>query len=253
MTIAANSNTKPIHELIEDAKAALAPPIPNATRETRGDFEDTKPWPPAEPAQEILGRLEMIDARIGNLEQRIHNEQQFAAMVESQQLVFNTAALVEQFHLAFGVPVETTPCVPADDRCALRLDLIDEEVGELRRAVGRVLEMRAAGQDVPAELYVKIAKELTDVQYVIDGTFLEFGLGAAKGHLVNAVHASNMSKLGDDGKVLKGPNYEGPEAALAEILSAACSGADAEWASEAPKNESRPEGAVSAESAGGAA
>lgn len=175
---------------------------------------------------DTAARLDAIDARLATIEQRAANEQRFTAMVESQQLVFNTVALVAAFHDAFGVPGALTPCLPDDARVALRLDLLDEEIGELRAALGRAVDMRRAGQPVPLEAFVAIARELADVQYVLDGTFLELGLGGVKGHLINAIHASNMSKLGadgkpvyrDDGKVLKGPDYLPPAQAIAEII-----------------------------------
>ena len=59
---------------------------------------------------------------------------------------------------------------------------------------------------------------------LLDGTFLEFGLHGLKQEAMEEVHASNMSKLGadgrpvlrEDGKVLKGPGFRRPD--LASIL-----------------------------------
>lgn len=143
--------------------------------------------------------------------ERLAAESQFTRMVESGELTINSAALVAQFHAAFAVPVEPVPVIPAFERMVLRQRLLREELDELDQAIAR--------RDIAA-----IAKELTDLQYVIDGTYLEFGLGALKQHLINAVHASNMSKLQedgsavmrDDGKVLKGPHYQ--DADIAGVL-----------------------------------
>jgi predicted HAD superfamily Cof-like phosphohydrolase len=60
---------------------------------------------------------------------------------------------------------------------------------------------------------------LTDLQYVLDGTYLSLGLASLKGKAFDEVHRSNMSKLGadgkpiyrEDGKVLKGPDYSPPD------------------------------------------
>ena len=145
------------------------------------------------------GATHIVDAFFDRLKQ----ETVFTAMVEDGTLVTNSAAQVAQFHNAFSVPILERPGLPSPERMSLRLALIDEELIELKQAI--------AADDIGA-----IAKELADLQYVIDGTFLEFGLGGIKAHIINAVHASNMSKIGDDGrpvlrddgKVLKGPNYK---------------------------------------------
>jgi predicted HAD superfamily Cof-like phosphohydrolase len=59
-------------------------------------------------------------------------------------------------------------------------------------------------------------KETADVQYIVSGMNVTFGLPADQ--VFDRVHDSNMSKLGDDGKpvrrddgkVMKGPNYHPP-------------------------------------------
>ena len=61
-----------------------------------------------------------------------------------------------------------------------------------------------------------LTKELADLLYVVYGAAVTFGLPLDV--VFNRVHASNMSKLLDgkplkrqDGKVLKGPNYQPPK------------------------------------------
>lgn len=91
----------------------------------------------------------------------------------------------------------------------LRVDLIDEELNELREATSR--------QDL-----VGIADALTDLLYVVYGAGHAYGINLDD--CFAEVHRSNMSKLDDesqpiyreDGKVLKGPNYTPPD--LAEII-----------------------------------
>jgi NTP pyrophosphatase (non-canonical NTP hydrolase) len=66
---------------------------------------------------------------------------------------------------------------------------------------------------------VKLAKELADLLYVVYGTADDFEIPLDA--VFNAVHASNMTKVGADGKVqrrgdgkiLKGPNYVEPDIA----------------------------------------
>ncbi|MGZ2260041.1 pyrophosphohydrolase domain-containing protein [Roseobacter sp. A03A-229] len=124
----------------------------------------------------------------------------------------DTLAIVREWHEAFDVPVEDAPTIPKH-RAQMRLDILEEEVAELRAAV-------EAGDLVEA------LDALCDIQYVLDGTFLEFGLHQLKQDAMAEVHSSNMSKLGadgrpvlrDDGKVLKGPGFQQPD--LARLLEA---------------------------------
>ena len=119
--------------------------------------------------------------------------------------MINTLALVEQFHRIFGHPVRTSPCIDDAQLNKLRVDLIREEADELATALteGNLVEVLDA---------------LTDLQYVLDGAYLAFGLARFRDLAFIEVHASNMSKLADDGspirrkdgKILKGPNYREP-------------------------------------------
>ena len=112
--------------------------------------------------------------------------------------------LVEDFMLAFGQQVATTPQLVDRAVAELRISLIEEELDELREAV--------ADNDL-----VGIADALTDILYVTYGAGLAYGIDLDECFL--EVHESNMSKLGDDGKpiyredgkVLKGPNYFEPD------------------------------------------
>jgi predicted HAD superfamily Cof-like phosphohydrolase len=122
----------------------------------------------------------------------------------------DTLTIVRDWHEAFDVPVVDAPAIP-ETRAQMRLAILEEEVAELRAAVedGNLVEVLDA---------------LCDIQYVLDGTFLEFGLHSLKQAAMEEVHASNMSKLGangkpvlrEDGKVLKGPAFRRPD--LARIL-----------------------------------
>lgn len=117
----------------------------------------------------------------------------------------DTLALVRAWHETFDVPVAPAPDIPAD-RVQMRLALLEEEVAGLRAA--------AEAGDL-----VEVLDARCDIQYVLDGAFLEFGLHGHKAAAMEAVHASNMSKLGADGrpvlradgKVLKGPEFFRPD------------------------------------------
>ena len=112
--------------------------------------------------------------------------------------------LVGDFMEAFGQDVQLEPTWPDFNTRELRLELIQEELDELSDAV--------ADRDM-----IQIADALTDLLYVIYGAGHAFGIDLDE--CFQEVHASNMSKLGEngrpiyreDGKVMKGPGYFEPD------------------------------------------
>lgn len=92
---------------------------------------------------------------------------------------------VAEFHRTFHLPVLDTPTVPSADRCQLRINLLQEELDELKEAI--------AQKDITG-----IADALSDLQYVLSGAVLEFGLGAKFKSLFEEVQRSNMSKVCPD-------------------------------------------------------
>jgi predicted HAD superfamily Cof-like phosphohydrolase len=145
---------------------------------------------------------------------------------------------VARFHSLFKLPVVDKPEIPSGDRIALRVSLLEEELNELRDAI--------SDKDI-----VAVADAFADLQYVLSGAILEFGLGEKFKDIFDEVQRSNMSKTcktmreaeqtgdyylksrgvqsyieksGDeylvyrknDGKVLKSVNYSPPD--IASIL-----------------------------------
>lgn len=110
---------------------------------------------------------------------------------------------VGDFMEAFGQEVLDSPRYPGFSVAELRLELIEEEVQELKDG----FENRNM---------LAIADALTDILYVVYGAGHAFGIDLDD--CFHEVHRSNMTKLGpegrplyrEDGKVLKGPNYEEP-------------------------------------------
>jgi predicted HAD superfamily Cof-like phosphohydrolase len=88
---------------------------------------------------------------------------------------------VAQFHQTFGAPIVDNPSIPSAERCQLRVSLLAEELDELKEAI--------AANDI-----VEIADALCDLQYVLSGAVLEFGMGEKFVELFNEVQRSNMSK-----------------------------------------------------------
>ncbi|MEZ5045174.1 MAG: nucleoside triphosphate pyrophosphohydrolase family protein [Saprospiraceae bacterium] len=88
---------------------------------------------------------------------------------------------VADFHRTFKHPILEHPTIPSADRCRLRVALIAEELKELEEAI--------ANNDI-----IEVADALCDIQYVLAGAVLEFGLGEKFKALFDEVQRSNMSK-----------------------------------------------------------
>ena len=118
---------------------------------------------------------------------------------------------VREFHDAFGVANHVHPTITDNRINALRINLLREEVEELQQAL------------VTRNL-TEVLDALTDIQYVLDGAYLQFGLAHLKEAAFNEVHRSNMGKLDEngkaifaaDGKVVKSKLYSKPN--LAPLL-----------------------------------
>ena len=107
------------------------------------------------------------------------------------------------FMKTFGQEVKNKPSFSTDKINKLRIDLIKEELDELKEAINN--------NDL-----LEVADALTDILYVTYGAGHAFGIDLDK--CFNEVQISNMSKLGkngepifnESGKVMKGPNYFKP-------------------------------------------
>ena len=93
----------------------------------------------------------------------------------------NALNQVAEFHRTFKHPIVDQPAIPSKERAALRVSLLAEELKELQQAID--------DNDL-----VEVADALCDLQYVLAGAILEFGLGEKFKALFDEVHRSNMSK-----------------------------------------------------------
>lgn len=117
---------------------------------------------------------------------------------------------VKEFHSAFRVE-DTQNFKKNRDIFKLRYELMKEENDEYVQAC-------VMGDEV------EIADALGDKLYILIGTIIAHGLEDKIEDIFNEIHASNMSKLGEDGKpiyredgkILKGPNFFRPN--LTKIL-----------------------------------
>lgn len=113
---------------------------------------------------------------------------------------------VKDFHEKFGIINNTNPQLIGSKGYQLRYDLAIEELQEYKKACqqGNLIE---------------VADALGDQLYILIGTILRHGMQDIIEDVFNEIHASNMSKLGEDGKpviredgkILKGKNYFRPD------------------------------------------
>ena len=108
------------------------------------------------------------------------------------------------FMKTFGQEVKEKASFSTDKINKLRIDLIKEELDELKEAMDN--------NDL-----LEVADALTDILYVTYGAGHAFGINLDK--CFDEVQNSNMSKLSENGepiynesgKVMKGPNYFKPD------------------------------------------
>jgi predicted HAD superfamily Cof-like phosphohydrolase len=113
---------------------------------------------------------------------------------------------VETFHNAFGQENGTYPRPLDEHGFNLRHSLMQEENDEYLEACFK-------------NSLVDIADALGDQLYILCGTILRHGMQHIIEDVFNEIQASNMSKLGadgkpvlrEDGKILKGPQYFRPD------------------------------------------
>ena len=144
---------------------------------------------------------------------------------------------VTAFHKLYGLPIVPSHKAKLDlshmtrERLAMRFNLIAEEFMELLEAMDikaniqyfyldewnkyvQAVDLRDAIENTEEWDMVEVADACGDLKYVIQGFELEVGIPSNA--VMQEIHASNMTKLGedgkpiyrDDGKVLKGPHYQ---------------------------------------------
>lgn len=139
--------------------------------------------------RQLLEKNTAVVTRNGEMAEEEHIKKMQLYELQNQKLLselgkqVNPSSIeaVGEFHRLFGAPIHRQPTVPSEDRQKLRCTLLLEEVTELIEACGD-------------KNIVEIADALADIQYVLTGAVLEFGLGAHFKDLFDEVHRSNMSK-----------------------------------------------------------
>jgi predicted HAD superfamily Cof-like phosphohydrolase len=113
---------------------------------------------------------------------------------------------VEEFHKAFGQENGKWPRLLSRNDSDLRYNLMKEENEEYLEGCEK-------------KSLIEIADALGDQLYILCGTILKHGMQHIIQDVFDEIQASNMSKLGEDGKpvlredgkILKGPGYFRPD------------------------------------------
>lgn len=131
---------------------------------------------------------------------------------------YNPQGDVERFMEIGGQEGPCRPTIPSQPLATFRCLLIDEEYGELVRALGLTMDLLP---DPDGEVnMVKAADAIGDLLYVVYGTAVALGIDAEP--IFNLVHAANMRKYpngvvirNEAGKVQKPVGWIGPEGDIA--------------------------------------
>lgn len=115
---------------------------------------------------------------------------------------------VTKFYKKFNIQKADKPQLIPYDKFKMRFELMKEENEEYKDAC------------VKDDL-VEVADALGDMLYILCGTIIEHGMQDKIEQVFNEIQRSNMTKLGldgkpiyrEDGKILKGENYEKPNLA----------------------------------------
>jgi predicted HAD superfamily Cof-like phosphohydrolase len=125
------------------------------------------------------------------------------------------------FHLAVRQPILSRPDIPPEPRIRLRAALIAEEAFETLQAmlvfneaeiVAKKTILRACKHAAVKVDMVELADGMADLDYVVEGTRLEFGIDGKP--IADEVHRSNMMKasgpVAENGKRLKPVDWTPP-------------------------------------------
>lgn len=85
-----------------------------------------------------------------------------------------------------------------------RKAFLNEEIKEFYAEIDEAITRLEKGEKIDRDLYLRLVKEMSDVQYTLSGFAVSFGIDAEK--VFDLVHTSNMSKLDSNGKPIKKPN-----------------------------------------------
>jgi predicted HAD superfamily Cof-like phosphohydrolase len=137
---------------------------------------------------------------------------EFITTADARRMTMTVQAQVIEFHRAFDHPIAESPTVPSDDRVRFRARIITEEFFETLEALFdadscvrptvRAKELLGQARGILTHLIdqagidvhlAALADGMADLDYVVEGTRLEFGINGER--IAGIVHITNMAKL----------------------------------------------------------
>jgi predicted HAD superfamily Cof-like phosphohydrolase len=162
--------------------------------------------------KELTARRQQADQEADILERALKKERSITIR-----------ARVKAFHEKFDQPNRDEPTVPEPHEVLLRCRIVLEEATELVEACYPTLSSWAAAvrtsfmvnaesaDSLPS--LVKVADALADIDYVVEGTRLYFGIDGEP--VMKLVHEANMAKVGggkdSGGKIKKPEGWKPPD------------------------------------------
>jgi predicted HAD superfamily Cof-like phosphohydrolase len=128
--------------------------------------------------------------------------------MKNPETFYDLLEKLKEFNRSFEIPYLDAPFNLSSKQVELRYNLMEEELDEYKDA--------AVKGDI-----IEVADALGDKLYILLGTILAHGMQDVILDVFNEIHRSNMTKLTEDGKVLrredgkiiKSDRYESPNLA----------------------------------------
>jgi len=110
--------------------------------------------------------------------------------MKNQENFYDLLEKLKEFNRSFEIPYLNAPFNLSSQQVELRYNLMKEELDEYKDA--------ALKGDI-----IEVADALGDKLYILLGTILAHGMQDVIIDVFNEIHRSNMTKLTEDGKVLR--------------------------------------------------
>lgn len=198
----------------------------------QGDFETVEIKLTLKVSKQHPEMLDMIAGRVYNmdgiedvtvflLEANVETEQQ-----EPPERVTNFDSKIRAFNKLYSLPCPASPTIPPRATLAKQLNSFYDILLEECKEVYHILQSVYATENIESDedILTDIADWLGDIMIYCASEMAKFGLQSDD--VLGIIMASNMSKLGRDGKpiydergkVMKGPDYWKPEPMLKRMI-----------------------------------
>jgi len=197
----------------------------------QGDFESVEIKLTLKVSKQHPEMLDMIAGRVYNMDgiedvtvALLESEQ--SASAEPPERVTNFDSKIRAFNKLYNLPCPATPTIPSRPELGRELNAFYDILLEECKEVYDILQAidGPVGHECDEDILTDIADWLGDIMVYCASQLAKYGLQSDD--VLGIIMASNMSKLGPDGKpiyddrgkVLKGPNYWQPEPMIKRMI-----------------------------------